>query len=108
MPTFCGLVRAGNAKFSSLATEKQLKFHAKKSSYLVFGTENYRAKVKFECEEEPIKLGKDIFHEKEKEKYLGDVLCSLGLAESVEATVKDRTGKVNAAIYELGVLIEDI
>ena len=29
-------VRAGNAKFSSLAAEKQLKFHPKKSCYLVF------------------------------------------------------------------------
>ena len=33
---------------------------------------------------------------------------SRGLAESVEATVRDRTGKVKGAIYELGVLIEDI
>ena len=36
------------------------------------------------------------------------MLSSRGLAESVEATVRDRTGKVKGAIYELGVLIEDI
>ena len=48
-------------------------------------------------------LGKDIFHEKKE-----DVLSSLGLAESVKATVTDRTGKVKGAIYELGVLIKDV
>ena len=67
-------MRAGNMKFSSLAAEKQLKFHPKKSCFLVYGTENYKNKMKLECKEEPIKLGKDIIHEKEEEKYLGDVL----------------------------------
>ena len=101
-------VRAGNEKFSSLALEKQLKFHPRKSCFLVLGTENYKAKVNLESKEEPIKLGKDILHGKDEEKYLGDVLSSEGLAESVQATVRDRTGKVKGAIYELGVLIEDI
>ena len=92
-------VRAGNEKFSSLALEKQ---------FLVLGTENYKTKVKLESKEEAIKLGKDILHEKDEEKYLGDVLSSGGLAESVQATVQERTGKIKGAIYELGVLIEDI
>ena len=46
-------------------------------------------------------LGKDVIHEKEQEKYLGDILSSLGLSASVRATVKDRTTKVKGSIYEL-------
>ena len=99
--------RAGNAKFSSLAAEKQLNFHPKKSCYLVFGTERYKAEVEMDAEEEPIMLGKVKLNEKVEEKYLGDVLSSLGLAQSVEATVKERVAKIKGSIYELRALIED-
>ena len=45
-------VRAGNMKFSSLAMEKQLQFHLKKSRYLVvYGTENFKARMKLETAE---------------------------------------------------------
>ena len=99
--------RAGNAKFSSLAAEKQLNFHPKKSCYLVIGTEKFKARARLEAEEEPIKLGKAILGEKEEEKYLGDVISSRGLAESVEASVKERVAKTKGSIYELRALIED-
>jgi hypothetical protein len=99
--------RAGNAKFSSLAAEKQLSYHPKKSCYLVFGSEMYKATVNMETDEEPIMLGKVKLTEKTEEKYLGDVLSSLGLAESVEATVKERAAKITGSIYELRALIED-
>ena len=45
-------VRNGNMKFSSLAMEKQLQFHPKKSSFLVYGTENFRARIRLEANEE--------------------------------------------------------
>ena len=99
--------RAGNAKFSSLAAEKQLNFHPKKSCYLVFGTERFKAEVKMDAEEEPIMLGKVQLSKKVEEKYLGDVLSSLGLPQSVEATVKEREAKIKGSIYELRALIED-
>ena len=101
-------VRAGNIKFASLATVKQLKYHQKKSCYLVYGPENFKGKVQMEAEEEPVMLGKNIIHEKPEEKYLGDIFSSEGLAESVDATVKERTAKVKASIYELRALVEDV
>lgn len=67
-------VRAGNIKFSSLAKEKQLKYHPKKSCYLVYGPDSFKAKVQLEALEEPVQLGKDIIQEKQEEKYLGDIL----------------------------------
>ena len=42
-------VRAGNLKFASLAAEKQLKYHPRKSCYLVYGPDNCKAKVKLEA-----------------------------------------------------------
>ena len=100
-------VRAGNMKFSCMAMTKQLQFHPKKSCFLVYGTENYKAKIKLEAEQEPVKLGINILLEKSQEKYLGDVFCSQGLSASVEATVKERSSKIKGSIYELRAVVED-
>ena len=94
-------------KFSCMAMTKQLQFHPKKSCFLVYGTENYKAKIKLEAEQEPVKLGVNILLEKSQEKYLGDVFCSQGLSASVEATVKERSSKIKGSIYELRAVIED-
>ena len=40
-------------------------------------------------------------------KYLGDWLSCLGLAESVEVTVKKRKGLATLAIFEIRAIIED-
>ena len=101
-------VRAGNIKFSSLAAEKQLKYHPKKSCYLVYGPDSFQSRIELEALEEPVLLGKDVIYEKEEEKYLGDILSSQGLSASVRATVKDRTGKVKGSLYELRVVMEDV
>ena len=100
-------VRNGNVKFSSLAMEKQLQFHPKKSCFLVYGTENFKARIRLEANEEPVKLGANILYEKTEEKYLGDVFSSQGLSASVEATIKDRTSKIKGSIYELRAVVED-
>ena len=49
-----------------------------------------------------------ILYEKQEEKYLGDILSSLGLAVSVQATVKHKTGKVKGSIFELRSVTKDI
>ena len=51
-----------------------------------------------EVEEEPVKLSGKAMDEKGKEKYLGDMLSSQGLAALAEATVKERDGKVKGSI----------
>ena len=71
-------MRSGNIKFSHLAAEKLLKFYAKKSCYIVFGSENFQAKVRLEIEEEPVKLSGTAMDEKSKEKYLGDMQSRAG------------------------------
>ena len=46
----------------------------------------------------PIMCGDFEVKEKDKDKYLGDILHQGGLSCSVMATVKDRSGKVKAAM----------
>ena len=100
-------MRAGNEKFASMATGKQLKYHPKNHVFLIFGTENFKARSRLEIQEEPVMLGESKILEKQEEKYLGDILSSEGLSESVQCTVKDREGKVKGSIYELRAIIED-
>ena len=45
--------------------------------------------------------------EKECEKCLGDYIHEGGLSESVAATVKQRSGKTTAAIFEIKAIIDD-
>ena len=61
----------------------------------------FKAKVNMDTEEDPITLGKVKLGEKKEEKYLGDILSSLGLADSVEASVEERAAKIKGSIYEL-------
>ena len=105
--THLNSVRAGNMKFSSMAMEKQLQFHPKKSCFLVYGPENFKARIHQEAEEEPVKLGEYKQLEKTEEKYLGDVFSSKGLSASIEVTIKDRTAKIKGSIYKLRAVVKD-
>ena len=50
--------------------------------------------------------GKDI-KRKTTEKYLGEIISSHGVADSVKTTINDRKGRIIASIYELGSILED-
>ena len=51
-------------------------------------------------------IGAMIIKEKSQEPYLGDMLDSRGLTESVQATIKDREAKVKGSTNELRSIIE--
>ena len=44
---------------------------------------------------------------KEQFKWLGQVLSSGGLSESVAATIEDREGKIRGASLEIGQIVND-
>ena len=100
-------MRAGNTKLACLMMEKQLEIHNLKSGFLIFGTEAFKAASRLDVQESPVMLGKVQINEKITDKYLGDILSSLGLRASVEATVKEREAKIKGSIYELRALTED-
>ena len=100
-------MRAGNIKLASLALEKQLEYHPRKSGYLIFGSEGFKAACRLDAQESPVMLGSIVMKEKFTEKYLGDLLDSMGLSASVESTIKSREAKIKGSIYELRALTED-
>jgi hypothetical protein len=100
-------LRAGCVKLDYVLKGKQLQAHPDKSGFLVFGSDKFKAKAEHEVSEAPVMLGSIVLSEKKSEKYMGDILCSEGLRTSVEASIKDRAGKVKGCIYELRALVED-
>ena len=60
-----------------------------------------------ELQETPLTLYGQNLKEKEKEKYLGDMIHSAGNAASVDATVDDRTGKIVSFIIQARAIIAD-
>ena len=78
--------------------EKQLEIHPVKSGFLIFGTEQFKAASRLDIKDSPVMVGKKMLKEKLTEKYLGDVLSSLGLSASVEATIKDIEAKIRGQL----------
>ena len=100
-------MRAGNTKLACLMAEKQLEIHPKKSGFMIFGSEQFKAASRLDVEKCPVMLGKVMLEEKLTDKYLGDILSSQGLSASVEASIRDREAKIKGSIYELRALTED-
>ena len=53
-------------------------------------------------------LGTSPLEQKQEDKYLGYIMSSHGLTDSVEATGSERTAKVKGSLYELQAVIEDV
>ena len=56
----------------------------------------------------PLQYKTHIIKNKPKEKWLGDIKHSDGLAASVEATIKERSGKIKMGIFESIAVLESI
>ena len=63
--------------------------------------------VRRELEVNPLMCGGFETKLKEQFKWLGQILSSGGLSESVAATVQDREGKIRGACLEIGQIIND-
>ena len=58
-------------------------------------------------ESNPLYLGEFPVRRKQYDKYLGQILHTDGVRASVEATIKDREGKVKGAMFEVKSIVED-
>ena len=63
--------------------------------------------VRAELEKEPLMCGNFETKLKEQFKWLGQILSSGGLAESVAATVESREGKIQGACLEIAKIVND-
>ena len=97
----------GNVKMAALMKDKQLEVHPDKTGYIVLGSLKFKEKICREVLITPIRFGSMVTKMKTQDKYLGDIIHSDGLGASVEATVKDRIGKVKGAMYEAAAIMED-
>ena len=102
-----GSARVGNTKLHMMLSERLLVCHPKKTCYVLYGTKKYKQRVREEVETCPLMFGSFEMKEKEQDLYLGDVLHSLGLAASVEATIAHRVGKVKRSMYESAAILKD-
>jgi hypothetical protein len=73
----------------------------------VFGGEEYNRDVDKQLALNPLNLGDVPVKKKESDRYLGQVLHTGGLRASVEATIRDRQGKLKGAIFEVKSIVDD-
>ena len=99
--------RAGNVKLAAMTSEKGLKAHESKTTYVIVGTKKYREEMEEESNKNPVLFGKMACQSSVSEIYLGEVIHSQGLEAGVMATIDNRLGKVRGAMYKVKALIED-
>ena len=99
--------QAGNHKLSFVMKEKQLKVHPDKTGFIAIGSGEYQNRIAKEVIESPIMFGDIMTKQKVVDKYLGDMIHCDGLSASVEATIKDRMGRITAATHEIKAVLDD-
>ena len=66
-----------------------------------------KEKIINELKDNPLMCGTFETKEKQTEKYLGQILSSAGLADSVTVTIEARLGKIKGACHEIAHIIND-
>ena len=96
----------GNNMMEAVMKRKLLNINDK-SSFLICGKARHISSIQEAIKINPLSIKGELIKQKHKEKYLGDIISSLGVSDSVDMTIKDRKGRILASIYELGSVIED-
>ena len=97
----------GNAKMEAMAETKLLDFNIDKSCYIIIGKERERRRLEETFAANKPMLYGEAMKQSTEEKYLGDQVCSGGLAASVAATIEKRGGKVIKSVFEIRTVVED-
>ena len=97
--------KAGNAKLQVMANSKCLEMHPDKTVFVSLGIKKQIKAIEEEVNRSPIYSNNFVTKKKVEEKWLGDKIHEEGLEKSVEATIKMRSGKIMAAIYEVKAIV---
>ena len=100
-------VQVGNSKLESLMETKLLDFNLDKSCLIVMGNRGKRKQANEQLKSFPVTLCNKAMKVADHEKYLGDILSSEGLSQSVFLTVLRRKPQVINSIFEVNTVIED-
>ena len=99
--------QSGNNKMESVMETKLLDFNLDKSCLIIMGSKKRKAEIESQLKDNPLKLCGQDMTILQNEKYLGDMICTSGLAGSVQATVMKRKGQFVTSIIETKAVIED-
>ena len=86
--------RLANDKMDIVVKSLNLRLNQDKTVCLVMGTTKQKVKVKRELEAKPLMCGNFETQLKDQFKWLGQILSSGGLSDSVSCTVAAREGKI--------------
>ena len=78
-----------------------------KSVCLIIGSKLQKKKATQELHGNPLMCGSFETKEKQQDKWLGQIISSIGLSDSVAETVEDKEGKIRGACLEIGIIIDD-
>ena len=78
----------------------------REACFIVTGTKDFKTETNKELEVTPLMFGEFPANREKSDKYLGQILHEDGLEASVEATIKERTGKIKGAIFLTKTIIE--
>ena len=99
--------QTGNNKMECVMETKLLDFNLDKSCIIVMGSKEKKSEIEAQWKDNPLKLCGKEMKCVPMEKYLGDYLSSGGLADSVNATMLKRKGKVVSSILDTKAVVED-
>ena len=99
--------RDGARRMENIMKLKQLTINVDKSSYIVCRKSTEATIIRASFEIKPLTYDGTKIKEKISEKYLGDMISGLGLAESIESTISERYGRIYASILEIKTILED-
>ena len=97
----------GHTRMNKALELKLLDAHPDKTGHVIIADKKRREEIEQQLKVNPLKYKNHLIKEKTKEKYLGDVKHKDGLAASIEATIRDRTGKTKMGIFEAVAILED-
>ena len=99
--------QAGNIRIESCLESKLLDLNTDKTVYIVIGNKKVSEKLRDDIKKEPLTINNTEIKEKEKYKYLGDIIHKDGLSASADATVKAREGRTTSVIIEIKSILDD-
>lgn len=96
-----------NVLIDRVMKQRGLSLNEEKTTCIIIGTKKQKLKATTELQKDPLFCGQFITQERQKDKWLGQILSSGGLADCVAETVNSKLGKIRGASIEIALVIND-
>ena len=99
--------REANKKMNIVLKKRGLCLNKEKSGFLVIGSRKQKMNITQYLEAQPLMCGEIETKENPHFKWLGQIMSSRGLADSVALTIADKEGKIRGACLEIAIIVND-